>query len=104
MIALIAISVGVGVSSSIPLWMILVLPFMFTCGMVLVDTTDAVAMRVAYGWALLKPIRKIYYNMTITVILCPRRVCNRWCRSLAGPFWGAESEWNVLELVERTGL
>ena len=67
-IALIAISVGVGVSSSVPLWMILVLPFMFTCGMVLVDTTDAVAMRVAYGWAFLKPIRKIYYNLTITVI------------------------------------
>ncbi len=67
-IALIAISVGVGVSSSVPLWMILVLPFMFTCGMVLVDTTDAVAMRMAYGWAFLKPIRKIYYNLTITAI------------------------------------
>ena len=48
--------------------MILVLPFMFTCGMVLVDTTDAVAMRMAYGWAFLKPIRKIYYNLTITAI------------------------------------
>jgi nickel/cobalt transporter (NiCoT) family protein len=67
-VALIAISVGVGVSSNVPLWMILVLPFMFTCGMVLVDTTDGVAMRVAYGWAFLKPIRKIYYNLTITVI------------------------------------
>lgn len=67
-VALIAISVGVGVSSSIPIWMILVLPFMFTCGMVLVDTTDSVTMRMAYGWAFLKPIRKIYYNMTITVI------------------------------------
>ena len=67
-VALIAISVGVGVSSSVPLWMILVLPFMFTCGMVLVDTTDGVAMRMAYGWAFLKPIRKIYYNLTITLI------------------------------------
>ena len=67
-VALIAISVGVGVSSSVPLWMILVLPFMFTSGMVLVDTTDGVAMRVAYGWAFLKPIRKIYYNLTITLI------------------------------------
>jgi nickel/cobalt transporter (NiCoT) family protein len=67
-IALIAISVGVGVSSSVPLWMILVLPFMFTCGMVLVDTTDGIAMRMAYGWAFLKPIRKIYYNLTITAI------------------------------------
>ena len=67
-VALIAISVGVGVSSNVPLWMILVLPFMFTCGMVLVDTSDGITMRMAYGWAFLKPIRKIYYNLTITII------------------------------------
>jgi len=67
-IALIALSVGIGVSSSVPIWMILVLPFMFTCGMVLVDTTDGVTMGAAYGWALLNPIRKIYYNLTVTVI------------------------------------
>jgi nickel/cobalt transporter (NiCoT) family protein len=67
-VALIAISVGVGVSSSVPLWMILVLPFMFTCGMVLVDTAYGITMRMAYGWASLKPIRKIYYNLTITII------------------------------------
>lgn len=67
-IALIAISVGVGVSASVPLWMILVLPFMFTAGMVIVDTIDGVTMRMAYGWAYLKPIRKIYYNLTITII------------------------------------
>jgi len=67
-LALIAISVGIGVSSSVPLWMILVLPYMFTCGMVLVDTTDGVTMRMAYGWAFLNPIRKIYYNLTVTVI------------------------------------
>lgn len=67
-VALIAISVGIGISSSIPIWMILVLPFMFTCGMVLVDTTDSITMRIAYGWAFLKPIRKIYYNLTITII------------------------------------
>ena len=67
-VALIAISVGVGVKSSVPLWMILVIPFMFTCGMVLADTTDGVTMRMAYGWAFLKPIRKIYYNLTLTLI------------------------------------
>ena len=67
-VALIAFSVGIGVSSSAPLWTILVLPLMFTCGMVLIDTTDGVTMRVAYGWAFLNPIRKIYYNLTITVI------------------------------------
>jgi high-affinity nickel-transport protein len=67
-IALIAISIGIGVSSSVPVWMILVLPFMFTCGMVLVDTTDGVLMGAAYGWAFMNPLRKIYYNLTITVI------------------------------------
>jgi high-affinity nickel-transport protein len=67
-VALIAISVGIGVTSDVPVWMILVLPFMFTCGMVLVDTTDGVTMRMAYGWAFLNPIRKIYYNLTVTVI------------------------------------
>ncbi len=54
--------------AGIPLLDVLVLPLMFTCGMVLVDTTDAVAMRVAYGWAFLRPIRKVYYNLTLTVI------------------------------------
>jgi nickel/cobalt transporter (NiCoT) family protein len=67
-VALVAISVGIGVSSTVPVWMILVLPFMFTCGMVLIDTTDGVTMRVAYGWAFLNPIRKIYYNLTVTAI------------------------------------
>lgn len=67
-VALIAISVGAGVSGQIPLWMILVLPLMFTCGMVLLDTTDGLAMKRAYGWAFLRPIRKIYYNLTLTAI------------------------------------
>src|SRR5438876_10861097 len=48
--------------------MILLLPFLFTCGMVLADTTDGIAMRAAYGWAFLRPIRRIYYNLTVTVI------------------------------------
>lgn len=67
-VALIAISVGLGASSSVPIWMILILPLMFACGMVLIDTSDGVAMTLAYGWAFMKPIRKIYYNLTITVI------------------------------------
>ncbi len=41
---------------------------MFTCGMVLADTTDGITMRLAYGWAFQHPIRKIYYNLTITII------------------------------------
>jgi high-affinity nickel-transport protein len=67
-VALIAISVGVGVSTGIPLYYVLFLPLLFTCGMVLVDTTDGVLMRVAYGWAFLNPLRKVYYNLTVTII------------------------------------
>ncbi len=68
-VTLIAITVTVGtLATSFPLWMVLLLPFLFTCGMVLTDTTDGISMRWAYGWAFLKPIRKVYYNLTMTVI------------------------------------
>lgn len=67
-VALIAISVGVGVSSTVPLWQIMVLPLLFTCGMVFTDTTDGVTMRCAYGWAFLTPLKKIFYNLTVTVM------------------------------------
>ncbi len=68
-VTLIAITVTVGTAATgFPLWMVLVLPFMFTCGMVLTDTSDGIGMRFAYGWAFLKPIRKVYYNLTMTVI------------------------------------
>ncbi len=67
-IALIVLSVGIGVSGTVPLWTILVLPLLFTCGMVLSDTSDGFAMRYAYGWAFNNPIRKVFYNLTLTVI------------------------------------
>jgi len=45
-----------------------VFPVLFTAGMTLVDTTDGVLMLGAYGWAFIKPIRKLYYNLTITFV------------------------------------
>ena len=45
-----------------------VFPVLFTAGMTLVDTTDGVLMVGAYGWAFIKPIRKLYYNLTITFV------------------------------------
>jgi high-affinity nickel-transport protein len=45
---------------------ILVFPALFAAGMVLIDTTDGVLMLGAYQWAFVRPIRKLYYNMTIT--------------------------------------
>lgn len=47
---------------------ILVLPALFAAGMALIDTADGVVMLGAYEWAFVKPIRKLYYNITITLI------------------------------------
>jgi nickel/cobalt transporter (NiCoT) family protein len=49
-------------------WMIMVFPALFAAGMSLIDTTDGVLMLGAYDWAFVKPIRKLYYNMTITLV------------------------------------
>ena len=62
-----------GISASqatqgLPIWAILLFPALFTAGMSLIDTTDGVLMLGAYGWAYVKPIRKLYYNMTITAL------------------------------------
>src|SRR5271155_941494 len=55
-------------SQGLPIWSIMVFPALFTAGMSLVDTTDGVLMLGAYGWAFNKPIRKLYYNLTITFV------------------------------------
>jgi high-affinity nickel-transport protein len=55
-------------SKGLSLWSILVFPALFAAGMSLIDTTDNILMLGAYGWAFVKPIRKIYYNMTITFV------------------------------------
>jgi len=47
---------------------LMVFPALFTAGMSLIDTTDGVLMLGAYGWAFMKPIRKLYYNLTITAV------------------------------------
>jgi high-affinity nickel-transport protein len=47
---------------------ILLFPALFTAGMSLLDTTNGVLMLGAYGWAFMRPIRKLYYNMTITAV------------------------------------
>jgi high-affinity nickel-transport protein len=55
-------------SKGLPLWSILIFPTLFAAGMSLIDTTDNILMLGAYGWAFVKPIRKLYYNMTITCV------------------------------------
>ena len=55
-------------TKGLSIWSILVFPALFTAGMALVDSTDGVLMLGAYGWAFVKPIRKLYYNMTIIAV------------------------------------
>ena len=55
-------------SQGLSIWSIMVFPALFTAGMSLMDTTDSTLMVGAYGWAFLKPIRKLYYNLTITFV------------------------------------
>jgi len=55
-------------AKGLPIWSILVFPTLFTAGMALVDSTDSMLMLGAYGWAFVKPIRKLFYNMTITFV------------------------------------
>ncbi len=55
-------------SQGLSIWSILVFPALFTAGMTLIDTTDSILMLGVYGWALVKPIRKLYYNLTITAV------------------------------------
>ncbi len=55
-------------TKGLPIWSILIFPALFTAGMSIVDTTDGVLMLAAYGWAYVKPLRKLYYNVTITFV------------------------------------
>ena len=66
-IGLLGISAA-GITNGLSLWSVLVFPALFTAGMSLVDTTDGILMLGAYGWAFVKPVRKLYYNLTITFV------------------------------------
>ncbi|MEZ0602018.1 HoxN/HupN/NixA family nickel/cobalt transporter [Paraburkholderia sp. IW21] len=57
-----------GAAQGMSIWSILVFPVLFMAGMTLIDTTDSILMLGAYGWAFVKPVRKLYYNITITTI------------------------------------
>jgi high-affinity nickel-transport protein len=55
-----------GAAGSLPWYAILSLPVLFAAGMCLFDTVDGTFMNFAYGWAFSQPVRKVYYNITIT--------------------------------------
>ena len=66
-VALLGIS-ATAATQGISIWSTLLFPLLFTSGMSLLDTADGVLMVGAYGWAYVHPIRKLYYNMTITAV------------------------------------
>ncbi|GIF50797.1 high-affinity nickel-transport protein [Asanoa ferruginea] len=59
---------GGAAAFNLPFYAILVLPILFAAGMCLMDAADGVFMNAAYGWAFAKPVRKVFYNITITSI------------------------------------
>jgi high-affinity nickel-transport protein len=64
-VALLVLS-GTAVASGLPFYAIISLPLLFAAGMSTFDTADGCFMNFAYGWAFARPIRKVYYNITIT--------------------------------------
>ncbi len=59
---------GGAAAFALPWYAILCLPVLFAAGMLLFDTIDGCFMNFAYGWAFSKPVRKVYYNITITAL------------------------------------
>src|SRR5207237_6592942 len=64
-IGLLAIAAGVA-THNVPFLAVISLPIVFAAGMSLMDTADGAFMSHAYGWAVSNPIRKVYYNITVT--------------------------------------
>ena len=85
-------------------WAIMVFPMLFCAGMALIDTSDGILMLGAYGWAFQKPVRKLYYNLTITALSVGVAVLVGGIEtlgllqdklSLTGPFWDVVGEINA---------
>ena len=87
---------GTSAAAGLPWYAILCLPVLFAAGMSLLDTIDGSFMNFAYGWAFLKPVRKVYYNVTLTglsiavaLIIGGVELLGLLSQQLnwAGPFW-----------------
>jgi high-affinity nickel-transport protein len=96
-VALLGIS-ATQAAQGVSIWAIMVFPALFAAGMSLVDTTDGVLMLGAYEWAFVRPMRKLYYNLTITLVSVMVAVLVGGIEvlgligdrlELSGPFWDA---------------
>jgi nickel/cobalt transporter (NiCoT) family protein len=94
-------------TSGLPIWSILIFPALFTAGMTLVDTANSVLMTGAYGWAFQNPIRKLYYNLTITFISVVVAVVVGGALALgliAEKFHLEGGFWNAVESINEIGI
>ena len=66
-VALLGVS-ATAAAKGLSIWSIMLFPALFAAGMSLIDTTDGILMLGAYDWAFIKPLRKLYYNLTITFV------------------------------------
>ncbi|MGO9430012.1 HoxN/HupN/NixA family nickel/cobalt transporter, partial [Rhodoblastus sp.] len=97
-IGLLSISATEAAHSLSP-WQTLVFPALFTAGMALVDTADSALMVGAYGWAFVRPLRKLWYNLTITAVSVVVAVFIGGVEALGliGEKWGFEGAgWDVV--------
>ncbi|MDF3290376.1 MULTISPECIES: HoxN/HupN/NixA family nickel/cobalt transporter [Streptomyces] len=94
-VSLLVMAAG-SVASGLPWYAIICLPVLFAAGMSLLDTIDGSFMNFAYGWAFSKPVRKVYYNLTITGLSIAVALIIGGVEllgllgdklSLTGPFW-----------------
>jgi high-affinity nickel-transport protein len=94
-VALLALAAGAA-STGLPFYVVICLPLIFAAGMSLMDTADGAFMSKAYSWAFSNPVRKIYYNITVTglSVLVALLIGTVELLSilqdrlgLAGPFW-----------------
>jgi nickel/cobalt transporter (NiCoT) family protein len=95
---------GTAVVGGLPFYAVLSLPILFAAGMCLFDTIDGCFMNFAYDWAFSKPIRKIYYNLTITglsvfiaLFIGTIEILGLISQelSLTGPFWEFVASFNI---------
>ena len=95
---------GTAVVGGLPFYAVLSLPILFAAGMCLFDTIDGCFMNFAYDWAFSKPIRKIYYNLTITglsvfiaLFIGTVEILGLISQetSASGPFWSFMQNFNI---------
>ncbi len=105
-VALLFLAAGAA-GAGLPFYAILCLPILFAAGMSLLDTIDGSFMNFAYGWSFSKPVRKVYYNITITglsvvvaLVIGTIELAGLFAQQLdaQGSFWSSIENVNINEL------